>query len=76
MGNRGPVIPPHVLPALFQSNDQRTTGAAIKGRGSWGLGLTFCCLAIERHGGTIRALSPYVNGEGVAVEFVLRPDTM
>jgi signal transduction histidine kinase len=42
--------------------------------GGWGLGLTFCRLAVERHGGSIRAISPYIDGEGVAFEFDLPAD--
>ena len=43
----------------------------VKRLGGWGLGLTFCRLATERQGGTIRAISPYVDGEGAAFEVVL-----
>jgi signal transduction histidine kinase len=68
-GNRGPVIPPALLPNLFRKHQQ----GADRVRG-WGLGLTFCRLAVEHHGGTIRAISPYVDGEGAAFEFTLPPD--
>jgi signal transduction histidine kinase len=69
VGNRGPVIPPVLLPNLFRKHEQ----GADRVRG-WGLGLTFCRLAVEHHGGTIRALSPYVDGEGAAFEFTLPPE--
>jgi signal transduction histidine kinase len=65
-GNRGPVIPPTLLPNLFRKHQQ----GADRLRG-WGLGLTFCRLAIEHHGGAIRAISPYVDEEGAAFEFTL-----
>jgi signal transduction histidine kinase len=68
VGNRGRVITPDVLPTLFQKYHQGV--ARMQG---WGLGLTFCRLAIEHHGGTIRAVSPYVDGEGTAFEFTLPP---
>jgi len=70
VGNRGRVISPDVLPTLFRKYRQ---GDAVPLRrfGGWGLGLTFCRLAVERHGGTIRAISPYVDGEGAAFEFIL-----
>jgi len=43
----------------------------VRDRVRAGLGLTFCRLALEHHGGTIRAISPYVDGEGAAFEFIL-----
>ena len=70
VGNRGRTIAPEVLPTLFRKYRQGG-GAPVKRLGGWGLGLTFCRLALERHGGTIRAISPYVDGEGAAFEFVL-----
>jgi len=69
VGNRGPVIAPPLLSTIFRKHQQ----GADRVRG-WGLGLTFCRLAIEHHGGVIRAISPYVDGEGAAFEFTLPPD--
>jgi len=74
VGNRGRVIAPDVLPTLFRKYRQGDQNVPLKRFGGWGLGLTFCRLAVERHGGTIRAISPYVNGEGAAFEFVLPRD--
>jgi signal transduction histidine kinase len=73
VGNRGRVISPDVLPTLFKKYKQGSE-APSKRFGGWGLGLSFCRLAVERHGGTIRAISPYVDGEGAAFEFVLPAD--
>jgi len=73
VGNRGRVIPPEVLPTLFRKYRQGGD-EPIKRFGGWGLGLTFCRLAVERHGGTIRAISPYVDDEGAAFEFVIPAD--
>jgi len=70
IGNRGPVIPRNALPTLFEKYRQGPTDSRAKG---WGLGLTFCRLAIDRHGGTIVATSPYVDGEGAAFAFTLPP---
>ena len=70
VGNRGRTIAPEVLPTLFRKYGQGGD-SPVKRLGGWGLGLTFCRLALERHGGTIRAISPYVDGEGAAFEFVL-----
>ncbi|HEY2388557.1 MAG TPA: CBS domain-containing protein [Candidatus Binatia bacterium] len=69
IGNRGPVIPASLLPNLFRKHQQGTD--RVRG---WGLGLTFCRLAVEHHGGAIGAISPYVDGEGAAFEFRLPPD--
>jgi signal transduction histidine kinase len=70
VGNRGKTIPPELLPTLFRKYRQ-VDHVTFKRFGGWGLGLTFCRLAVERHGGTIRAISPYVDGQGAAFEFLL-----
>jgi signal transduction histidine kinase len=70
IGNRGRPIAPDMLPMLFRKYT-RADDQPLKRFGGWGLGLVFCRLAVERHGGTIRAVSPYVDGEGAAFEFVL-----
>lgn len=70
VGNRGRVIPAEELPNLFRKYQQGEAGS-LKRFGGWGLGLVFCRLAVERHGGTIRAISPYVERSGAAFEFVL-----
>jgi len=69
VGNRGPVIPPALLANLFRKHQQ----GADRVQG-WGLGLTFCRLAVEHHGGSIRAISPFIDGEGAAFEFTLPRD--
>jgi two-component system CheB/CheR fusion protein len=71
VGNRGRVIPRDVLPLLFRKYQRGDVEPPLKRFGGWGLGLTFCRLAVERHGGTIEAISPYVDREGAAFEFVL-----
>jgi two-component system sensor histidine kinase KdpD len=55
VGSRGPAVPSEVL--------QRSRG--------WGIGILFCRLAIERLGGTIRPVSPYVGDQGLAFELEL-----
>jgi signal transduction histidine kinase len=55
VGSRGPAVPADVL--------QRSRG--------WGIGIVFCRLAIERLGGTIRPVSPYVGDGGLAFEIEL-----
>jgi signal transduction histidine kinase len=74
VGNRGRVIAPDVLPTLFKKYQQGREPAPVKRFGGWGLGLTFCRLAVERHGGTIRAISPYIDNEGAALEFTIPAD--
>jgi signal transduction histidine kinase len=74
VGNRGKVIPADVLPTLFRKYRQGGEQFSLKRFGGWGLGLTFCRLAVERHGGAIRARSPYVDGAGAAFEFTLPVD--
>jgi len=74
VGNRGRTIPPDALPTLFDKYRQAGETSLLKRYGGWGLGLTFCRLAVERHGGTIRAISPYADGEGAAFEFVIPAD--
>jgi two-component system sensor histidine kinase KdpD len=55
VGSRGPAVPADVL--------KRSRG--------WGLGVVFCQLAIERLGGSIRPVSPYVGEDGMAFELTL-----
>jgi signal transduction histidine kinase len=76
IGNRGPVITRDILTTLFRKYQRSVSDAPLARFGGWGLGLTFCRLAVERHGGTIRAISPYVDGEGAAFEFTIprRPE--
>ncbi len=71
VGNHGQSIPRDILPTLFDKYRQAEVDGPFKRLGGWGLGLTFCRLAVECHGGTIRAVSPYVDGHGAAFEFVL-----
>jgi signal transduction histidine kinase len=70
IGNRGPVIAPDALATLFEKYRQGDA-APVRRFGGWGLGLTFCRLAAELHGGSIRAVSPWVAGEGAAFELVV-----
>ena len=74
VGNRGSVIPADVLPTLFRKFRPGEEHVALEHFAGCGLGLTFCRLAVERHGGAIRARSPYVDGEGAAFEFTLPID--
>jgi two-component system sensor histidine kinase/response regulator len=48
--DRGPGVPPELRESIFERFVQ---GGEPKGRLSYGLGLTFCKLAVEAHGGKI-----------------------
>jgi len=52
----GPGIPPDFIGRVFDKFSQAAEGRAMK-RHSTGLGLTFCKLAVEAHGGTIGVTS-------------------
>ena len=45
--------------------------ANVRRLGGWGLGMTYCRLALEQLGGTIRLVSPYHGDAGVAFEIAL-----
>ena len=64
VGDDGPGIAPDLRPRLFQ---EFVTGS-LPGRGS-GLGLAFCRLAVEAHGGRIRVESE--PGRGTSFTFTL-----
>jgi signal transduction histidine kinase len=66
--NRGPAIPPEVLPHIFEKYE--TTGAApYSSRRGVGLGLYMTRLLVEAHGGWVRASS--APGEGVTITVAL-----
>lgn len=65
--DHGGGIPPDVLPRLFEKF--QTGGSRLSGHASTGLGLSFCKLAVEAHGGTIRAEN--AEGGGALVSFSL-----
>ncbi len=64
----GPGIPPEYHDVIFQKFEQVRTTHAPRVRTS-GLGLTFCRLVVEAHGGRIWVQS--TEGEGSAFHFIL-----
>jgi signal transduction histidine kinase len=65
VANRGAALSPDLVPTLLDGDD------ALRSLGGWGLGIVFCRLAMRRHGGTIRVVSPYEAGQGLAFEIGL-----
>jgi signal transduction histidine kinase len=66
--NRGPSIPPEKMSEIFEpfvKNDDRPNAAGA------GLGLAFCRLAVDLHGGTISVLEPDGGGARFRVELPL-----
>jgi len=51
--DRGPGIPQELREKIFDKYAQLERDAAARGRRSRGLGLAFCRLAVEAHGGTL-----------------------
>jgi signal transduction histidine kinase len=68
VSDNGPGIPPEVLPRLFT---RYARGAGVKEGGSSGLGLAFCRLAVEAHGGTIVVDSAPDQGTMFTIELPL-----
>jgi two-component system CheB/CheR fusion protein len=51
--DQGPGVPPHSRQRIFEKYVQLESEARLHGRASRGLGLTFCKIAVEAHGGSI-----------------------
>lgn len=66
--DRGPGIPAHARSDVFAPFRQATDGQARQGSG---LGLAFCRLAVEAHGGSIRLESPPDGGARFAIALPL-----
>ncbi len=65
--DRGPSIPEKDRARIFEALERGEGAAARRG---YGLGLTFCRLAVAAHGGAIAAL-PNADGEGNCLRFDL-----
>src|SRR5262249_9527882 len=68
VSDTGPGIPAEVLPRLFT---RYVRGAGAKEGGSSGLGLAFCRLAVEAHGGTITVDSASDRGTTFTIQLPL-----
>jgi K+-sensing histidine kinase KdpD len=53
VADAGPGIPPEKREKVFDAFAQVEAGERVVARGSRGLGLTFCKVAVEAHGGSI-----------------------
>jgi signal transduction histidine kinase len=67
VADNGPGIPADFIPRIFDKFSQAGEGRKRK-RYSTGLGLAFCKLAVEAHGGTIVVTSEVGRGSQFAVE--------
>ena len=72
IANRGTPIPEHERDLLFHSFVSHHRGWRTRPIDSTGLGLTFCKLAVEAHGGSIQLESPWEkHGDGVRISISL-----
>ncbi len=62
VSDRGPGVPAPMQARVFEKFTQGATGG---GMGVAGLGLTFCRLAVEAHGGRMGVQSPISSGSGM-----------
>lgn len=69
ISDTGPGIPADILPRLFT---RYVRGSGRKEGGSSGLGLAFCRLAVEAHGGTISVTSTPEHGTTFTIRLPLR----
>lgn len=67
VSNHGPVMPPESQAQVFELFETGWTEDSQRKAHSSGLGLAFCRMACEAHGGNIRILSPWLDGQGVKV---------
>ncbi len=65
VSDNGPGIPPQERERIFEKFTQIKSPNIASGRRGSGLGLTFCKMAVEAHGGTIHA-EDGLDGRGVA----------
>lgn len=72
VANRGPVVPEEQREAIFEAYVSAGSDGGRRKVSGTGLGLTFCKLAIEAHGGTIRVMSPWPShDDGVKICLVI-----
>jgi signal transduction histidine kinase len=72
VANHGPCIPPDGQARLFSAFASSTSGPGDSRVASTGLGLAFCKLAVEAHGGSIAIESPWrPHADGVLVRILL-----
>jgi signal transduction histidine kinase len=72
VANHGPVLPEEVRAHLFEAFSSQPHPDRGVDTGGTGLGLTFCKLAVEAHGGSIRLDSPWPGqSDGVRVTLTL-----
>lgn len=70
--DNGEGMPPQALPRLFKKYG-RVDGQSMGASHDTGLGLVFCRMAVELHGGTIEARSELGAGTTIRIELPLPP---
>ena len=74
VGNRGNPLSPEKKKLLFQAFQTGSQVTAVENFPSTGIGLTFCKMVMEEHGGSIRVESPWPEyGEGVMILLQVPP---
>jgi signal transduction histidine kinase len=71
VASSGPVVPPEVVPELFEPF--RRHGTARTARRGAGIGLAVVRSVAAAHGGTVRAEAPEEGGLVVTVDFPRSP---
>jgi signal transduction histidine kinase len=71
VANHGTPISPERQALMFDAFVSWPSAASDEAMGSTGLGLAFCKLAVEAHGGTIHVASPWQEADGVKIVVTL-----
>jgi len=73
--DRGPGVPPEARERIFEAFATGLTGQTRRGNRGMGLGLTFCKLAVEAHGGQIWVEDGLNGGAAFCFTLPIAPET-